>query len=488
MIAIFRQLGQEWQRSAGFWSFLLQPSVRLLLSWTVVLVMNGIGLHKSWHHLAKPDRADGNDGHAQIDFGGQWLMGRMLLEGYGKQLYHRELHRQVLEKGYPAEIKGGTQEQSDAELLLTWMMETENKKIGGPLYPPVHAFYYAPVALLPPQPAYRCFQVLNLVLILLCGLAVARLSQGMIWWPVATIFLMLYPGLGGALNLAQNPTISLTILLWGWVALGSGRPVLAGILWGFLAFKPVWAVTFCLVPLLTRRWKMLVAMMLTGGCLALVTLPFVGIQTWLDWMAVGRVAAETYNVDKNWINMSRDLLGLARRWLVDFKLPLAERNIQWMAPTFLGWGLLLFFLEVTTRLSVLRSDSVRRIDGPAPAFLILGAWFCCYHFMYYDALLTAFPVCLLLLALYRELWQHWQQVRAGRSRFWTGRALWHLVAVVLIVAIVVMNHVEWYLFHSRDLGRMMIPYEQFGLMALWAWCGITWKAEKTGRQKKRRGR
>ena len=65
-------------------------------------------------------------------------------------------------------------------------------------------------------------------------------------------------------------------------------------MWGLLAFKPVWAVAFLLVPLLTRRWRFAAGMVLCGGGLALATLPFTGIQPWLDWLKLGSIGAEGY--------------------------------------------------------------------------------------------------------------------------------------------------------------------------------------------------
>ena len=41
------------------------------------------------------------------------------------------------------------------------------------------------------------------------------------------------------------------------------------------------------------------------------------------------------------------------------------------------------------RLAVLRRRQAAAPDGPPAAFLFLGAWMCCFHFMYYDALLGA---------------------------------------------------------------------------------------------------
>jgi hypothetical protein len=46
--------------------------------------------------------------------------------------------------------------------------------------------------------------------------------------------------------------------------------------------------------------------------------------------------------------------------------------------------------------AVLRRQSVRATSGAGAAFLLLGGWLCCFHFMYYDVLLAYLPVMLLM--------------------------------------------------------------------------------------------
>ncbi|MFI4983235.1 MAG: hypothetical protein ACHQIO_23020, partial [Nevskiales bacterium] len=175
-----------------------------------------------------------------------------------------------------------------------------------------------------------------------------------------------------------------------------------------LAFKPVWALAFFLVPFLSRRWRFCLAMVASGTTLALLTIPFVGLHSWFDWLTIGKEAAELYDKEKNWIFLSRDLLSLPRRWLLDFELALDDRlkatlwpEKKWTMPAWLptlviGWGFVLFALENTVRLAVLRRKQATTPDGPPATFLFLGAWMCCFHFMYYDILLTALPLFVLL--------------------------------------------------------------------------------------------
>ncbi len=405
---------------------------------------------------ARECRADGNSGHTEIDFGGQYLMGRMLATGRGRELYRRQSLWPVVwaaypqgaeapqaRDGFPTHLRPPAERdrplRHDAETLMASVMgadagewtpaaaaatlpllagdpltaaalaahgtgqltpqlvEAVNKPaVGGPLYPPVHAFLYAPLALSDdPQAAYARFQYLSLALTFTAGLAINRVARGRVWWPLATLTVLLFPGYLSGLDLGQNQVLTLNILLWGWVLLASGRDGWGGFAWGLLAFKPVWAVAFLAVPLVMGRWCMLAAMCATGAAAVLLTLPVVGVRTWLDWLAVGGEATATYNVNENWITLSRDLTGLVRRVAVDFTKPAAERD----APAIHRAAAALLLSVVVTTVAVYR---LRRkpgnVTGTAAGFLLLGAYLCCYRFMYYDSLLGLFPIAVLAAA------------------------------------------------------------------------------------------
>src|SRR5262249_13608915 len=146
-------------------------------------------------------RRDGNSGHCTIDFGGQWLMGAMLVQGHGKHLYDRRQQRQVLVAAYPQAEEGprdrrphGEKNDYDAGSLMGWfrghdddgatplagglltplaatdplsgaaLLAAGNEEwtpekveratkpwVGGPLYPPINAFVYAPLGMLDPH-------------------------------------------------------------------------------------------------------------------------------------------------------------------------------------------------------------------------------------------------------------------------------------------------------------------------------------------------
>ncbi|VTR94855.1 membrane protein : Uncharacterized protein OS=Pseudonocardia dioxanivorans (strain ATCC 55486 / DSM 44775 / JCM 13855 / CB1190) GN=Psed_1724 PE=4 SV=1: DUF2029 [Gemmata massiliana] len=447
---------------ARLWAWVGAPHSLAAILWLAVLITSAVFLYRAFEWLGStPDappehrRADGNSGHAQIDFGGQWLMGRMIATGNGRALYHRQRQWSVLREGFRDEAESPAQRNGpvfgrpsetvshDADNLMVWFMggeagssqdwktvggavaaqlsqpltgnpfvaaalekhaidsvspkvvESVNKpSIGGPLYPPVHALFYAPLGFIDnPQHAYRVFQVLSLFVILVSGLGVKLLTKGRVWWSVATLCILYFPGTRGALDLGQNPALSLCILVWGWALTSRGYPVAGGMVWGLFAFKPVWAMAFFLVPLLMRNWRFCVAMVLTGAAFGAITLPLVGLESWFNWLEVGSSAAELYKVNDNWIHLSRDLHGIPRRILHDFSKPESERETQ--LANGLAWGLWAVVFGGTALIYFFRGDRTRA-TGLSAGLLFLGAYLTCYRFMYYDVLLAAVAVAVLL--------------------------------------------------------------------------------------------
>jgi arabinofuranan 3-O-arabinosyltransferase len=483
--------------SSPVWNFSGHVVTRSVLAWLVALATLALSLYIGWTAFdsfaedARWRRRDGNSGHTHIDFGGQWMMGGLLERGHGQHLYHRNYQRQVLEEAFPRRDEAPAQETSDADALMYTLLGTDSPlsvatigscvtplaasdalgtaalltagqrhwtpkalrvaqapRVGGAMYPPIHAFLFYPLALLPPQRAYRAQQLASVVLTLLAGLAVRQLSQGRVWWPVAVTLIVLFPGYISSLILGQNALLTLTVLLWGWVLIAGGRPGWGGVVWGLLAIKPVWALAFFLVPLLTGRWRTCLAMLGTGAALALATVPFVGWQCWLDWLTVGKEGSRVYNINHNWIVLSRDLLGLPRRWLTDPRPGRSLRQGFGLASA-VGWGSLGVVVGLTARLAVVRRNQARAVTGPAAAFLLLGAWLSCIHFMYYDVLLAALPVFALLAA-----------PRHDRAR--------RRLVVVVLLASVVLNVL---LVLGQWFGP---PWETFCLIALWLGCGWLW--------------
>jgi hypothetical protein len=582
------------------WGVLLHPLTRYVLAWLLALTVATGALSTAWTSFDVADRPDGNKGHTHIDFGGQWLLARIVVEGRGHHLYDRTTQREVLARAYPRENEAPDQQGHDADSLMdtfmgrddllaaqtvgTFLLPLANsdglgnvlglcvaqhfwqpepaypgvaaltllaardepgilfltaaacqtpapdrlahvraRQVGGPLYPPVHALLFSPLGLLAPGRAYRAWQIAGLLLGLLAGWGVRQLSEGRIWWPVATVLVILFPGFGSALSLGQNSPLSLAILVWGWLLIARGRPGWGGVVWGLLAYKPVWAAAFLLVPVWTRRWRVCSAMLATGTALFAATLPVVGWQGWLDWLHVGREAARLFHTDENWIFLSRDLLTIPRRWLLDFSVPATERPDRVIA-LFLGTCSVVTVLEITTRLAGLRPRQGQVLAGPPIACLFLAAWLCCFHFMYYDVLLAALPVFLLLTEPRSYLRPHvvvlaavaHEQMDGADVRYYRpGLAvgypsseaplrtrpnqMWVLNSMVLslLALLLAIEHLfprlgialsikaarlpSWPIVQPIQFSTDLVgpPWDTFCLEFLWVWCGLLWLRTKS---------
>src|SRR5215212_2861349 len=87
-----------WPRTLDF---LTARRTRLVLTWLVLVGAVGHHAWQAWVNFRSPKRPDGNDGHTSIYYGGQWMMGRLLVLGHGRELYSRPRHLEVARVGYP---------------------------------------------------------------------------------------------------------------------------------------------------------------------------------------------------------------------------------------------------------------------------------------------------------------------------------------------------------------------------------------------------
>jgi arabinofuranan 3-O-arabinosyltransferase len=271
-----------------YWAWVARPRTLLILAWIIVAwaAIHHVRGGRKWmandattpEHQLRPH--SGGHGHTQIDFGGQWVMGRMLVCGNGRELYHRQRQWEIVRAGYPVELETPEQRDSilprhlrphpdsdpslnhDADSMMWWFMgrdpeawepvgasvavplvvesnpfaafarvrlaaetvspavveEVSRPAIGGPLYPPIHAFIYAPLGLFDnPQDAYYLFQFLAVSFAVLAGRGLSVITSRRVWWPVASAAVLLYPGCRVGIDLGQNPTISICIAVWGWI-------------------------------------------------------------------------------------------------------------------------------------------------------------------------------------------------------------------------------------------------------------------------------
>jgi hypothetical protein len=228
------------------------------------------------------------------------------------------------------------------------------------------------------------------------GLGVYKVTNGVLWWPIGTLLVLIFPGVSAAQTLGHSSVVLLTLLIWGYYYLQKNRDVRGGVLWGLMAYKPTWAVIYFFALVLARRWRAALAMGLCGLLQIAITIPFVGVDSWKQWYQVSREGAKGYNRWEGWVNCARDLNSFPRRILVDWREQHAEeRSLSWEM-TAITYILLATFLEATVRLTVLRTRGPMRWSPAGAAFLLTGLWMCCWRITYYDTMFVALPAVLLM--------------------------------------------------------------------------------------------
>jgi len=147
-------------------------------------------------------------------------------------------------------------------------------------YPPFFLFVAALLAVLPYLPALALWQGATLAFYLLCIRAIVGREKSNLWLLLA----LAYPAV--FINLGHGHNGFLTAALMGFaLVLLDRRPVVAGILFGLLAYKPQFGLLIPLVLIATERWKTFAAAAATVGMLALAATLAFGPQVWPAFFA-----------------------------------------------------------------------------------------------------------------------------------------------------------------------------------------------------------
>jgi hypothetical protein len=385
------------------------------------------------------------------------------------------------------------------------------RRVGGQVYPPIHAFLYAPFAVFDPVTAYRICMIVPLVLALIAGWGLKKITAGQLWWPLGTLLCVWAPGFNSAQCLGHNGSYIVALLVWGYYFLQKNADIRGGFIWGLFAYKPSWGLTYFLMLLVSRRWKAALAMGTCALAQIMLTIPFVGVESWHNWKTVVDEANHGYGQYWNWVRHSRDMLSMARRVLNDFDKPFGERDS--MLARVIGAMLLGMIVEATIRLTSLRGRMAKRWSYAGGAFLLLGFWMAVYHITYYDAMFTALPLALLLFVPGHVMQPYF---------FWRPRLEWDgtgpasdwklslsprnfgLICCPLIVyllPVILWDQIgvtlpqwlvewAWYWPQHLLLGREMpetiapywlnIPFIVPCFMLLWVWAGWMWLRERPG--------
>lgn len=209
------------------------------------------------------DLVDRNGKPIGTDFSSFYAAGALALEGRAADAYNMALHHAREQQLFGPDTP-----------FYSW------------LYPPSFFLVAAPLALLPYALALAAWQGLTFAFYLVVIGAIlrpARQQHGAIdrlWLPVAVAFPAVFINLGHG----QNGFLSAALLGAALIALPR-RPLVAGVLFGLLSYKPQFALVIPLALVAARQWRTVFSAGVTVIVLAGASAALFGVDAWTAFFA-----------------------------------------------------------------------------------------------------------------------------------------------------------------------------------------------------------
>jgi len=154
----------------------------------------------------------------------------------------------------------------------------------GWLYPPIFLLVATPFALLPYLLALALWQISTLALYLSVIGAIVRRIRGLAIGPVGLLVAAAFPAV--FINLGHGQNGFLTAALFGAALLAlPARPILSGILFGALAYKPQFALVMPIALFAAGQWRTVIAAGITVLALVAITSLVFGVDIWFAFAA-----------------------------------------------------------------------------------------------------------------------------------------------------------------------------------------------------------
>jgi alpha-1,2-mannosyltransferase len=155
-------------------------------------------------------------------------------------------------------------------------------------YPPVFLLLCAGLARLPYLVAFGTFEAATLALFLL----VARRILDQRGWQVLCP-LLAFPPVLWTIGLGQNSFLT-AALLGAAILLVDRRPIIAGLLFGTLCYKPHFGLLVPVAMVAGRHWRAFAAIFASAASLCLLSLVLFGWQTWHDFFVAAVASRDVY--------------------------------------------------------------------------------------------------------------------------------------------------------------------------------------------------
>ena len=155
-------------------------------------------------------------------------------------------------------------------------------------YPPVFLLLCAALARLPYLVAFVVFEAASLALYLLVARRILDERGRQILWP-----LLAFPPVLWTIGLGQNSFLT-AALLGAATLLVDRRPIIAGLLFGALCYKPHFALLVPVALVAGRCWRALGAAFASAASLSVASLALFGWQTWHDFLLAAATSGNVY--------------------------------------------------------------------------------------------------------------------------------------------------------------------------------------------------
>lgn len=149
---------------------------------------------------------------------------------------------------------------------------------------PTTVFITLPVSLFEYKTARIIWITINfLLLIFTVVLLVKKLKLHSRWLPLILIIILAFQPLYANFSYAQVYILIFSLMVFVWFAYVSDNQKLLGVLLGLLFMLKTAGVLICLLLVIQKKWKSLIWIMITVVGTFLITIPFVGIESWLAY-------------------------------------------------------------------------------------------------------------------------------------------------------------------------------------------------------------
>lgn len=155
-------------------------------------------------------------------------------------------------------------------------------------YPPVFLLICALFGRLPYMAAFIAFEAVSL---LLCLLVARGIVKAMDWTLILP--LLAFPSVFWTMGLGQNAFLT-AALFGGALLLIDRRPMLAGMLFGLLCYKPHFGLLIPVALVAGGRWRAFIGAATAGAALVALSIAFFGWQTWQDFLTLTAGSHSTY--------------------------------------------------------------------------------------------------------------------------------------------------------------------------------------------------